>query len=104
MRPKIVDLINLGTLPSEKGADVEKIRLIEETLAKIKPPITNEEAEALVKLFGEDSCFGLAWTLLHLVETAPDWPIEECLKENKTNPWMIRLRRSADNKIHLKHD
>jgi len=95
MRPRIVDLIKFGVLPSEEEADIEKIQLIQETLTNIKPPISNQEAEALVKLFGKDSSFGLAWTLLHLVETAPDWPIEKCLKENKTNPWIILLRQRS---------
>ena len=33
--------------------------------------MTDEEAKLLLGSFGPDDCFGLAWTLLHLIETAP---------------------------------
>ncbi|MDX2851185.1 hypothetical protein [Actinacidiphila glaucinigra] len=33
--------------------------------------MTDEEAHALAGCFGDDECFGVAWVLLHLIETAP---------------------------------
>jgi hypothetical protein len=66
----------------------------QKSLQKVKPPLSDEEAEALVGLFpdSEDECFGLAWSMIHLVETAPHWPLKQCLSD-KTNPWIANLRK-----------
>jgi len=37
-------------------------------LKDIARPIAQDEARELAKLFVPDSCFGLAWSLLHLIE------------------------------------
>ncbi|MFC9692916.1 hypothetical protein ACFTSF_30480 [Kribbella sp. NPDC056951] len=34
-------------------------------------PVTDEETQQLTLAFGDDDCFGVAWSLLHLIETAP---------------------------------
>jgi hypothetical protein len=83
LRKEVLELARLGILPNNRAGEalVSKYEIL---LASITPPITNDEARVLVKLFGTDDGFGLAWTLLHLVESAPDWPIKECLEgENK---------------------
>jgi hypothetical protein len=49
-----------------------------------------------VKLFGLDDCFGLAEPLLHLVESAPGWPLEDCLK-NSDNEWIKFLKLRIEN-------
>ncbi|MFI6875467.1 hypothetical protein ACIBL6_18700 [Streptomyces sp. NPDC050400] len=41
-------------------------------LRAIARPVTREEAKALVSCFGPDDCYGVAWTLLHLIETGPN--------------------------------
>ena len=91
MRPEVEELISRGRLPSS-DSDFVKIQQWQETLEKINPPLSNEEAAALIELFpaDEDECYGLAWTLVHIVETAPSWPLQECL-ENEGNPWIARL-------------
>jgi hypothetical protein len=53
-----------------------------------------DEAKALVELFGADDCFGLAWTLLHVIETAPGWPILDALGDTE-NQWIARLKQRA---------
>jgi hypothetical protein len=40
-------------------------------LEKITKPVSDEEAQALLDPFGPDDCFGMAWTVLHMIETAP---------------------------------
>jgi hypothetical protein len=45
---------------------------------------------------GTDDCFGLAWSVLHLVETAPGWPIEERLQD-ADNEWVSRLKQRFEN-------
>jgi len=95
VRPSILRLSSLGSLPAS-DALVDSIQKYEEAIRAIVAPVTNEEAMILVRLFGPDDCFGLAWSLLHLVETAPAWPIPECLGQ-KTNEWIQRLEKRAQN-------
>ena len=97
MRPEIETLARLGPLPLERDATVEQLKEFEKALLAITSPIEDAEARQLVSLFGPDSCFGLAWTLLHLIETAPGWPLKDCLS-NAANEWIARLRTRANNK------
>ena len=48
MRAEILNLIELGPLPAEGLADPERIRLHERLLEGISPPVTDDEARALV--------------------------------------------------------
>src|SRR5262245_39260975 len=94
MRVEVVQLAKMGTFP-KSTTDIDAIELWQETLETIKPPLSDEEAAVLVGLFPEndDDCFGLAWTLIHLIETAPNWPLKSCL-ETQDNPWIFRLRQA----------
>lgn len=87
----IFTLVSLGPLPKSIEADIEQLRRIETALAEVRTPLSRTEAEALLPVFGHDDCFGLAWSLLHLVETAPD--IADVLANaDPSNEWMERLR------------
>jgi hypothetical protein len=94
MQQAISALLVLGPLPSSAAATVPTMQAFEEQLSNVQTPITDEEASALVKLFGPDDCFGLAWTLLHLIETAPGWPVESALV-GLEGEWIDRLRERA---------
>lgn len=95
MRPEIERLVQLGSLPPESEASLEYLREAEDLYRAIKRPVTDEEARALISLFGPpDSCFGLAWSVLHLIETAPSWPMIDCL-QNPKNEWVASLRDRA---------
>jgi hypothetical protein len=104
MRQEVSELVALGSLPDE-DADEEVIARYEKLVLTISQPVTDEEARVLVGLFGPDDCYGLAWTLLYLIETAPGWPLEECL-ENTSNEWIRRLRTAAETakKHHMHKD
>lgn len=93
IRDEIKELLALGPLPSEETATEEQLRAIDRLLAKTMRPVTDEEARALVTLFQyDDSLFGLAWTLLHLIETAPNCPVTiEPL--DSANEWIKRFWR-----------
>ena len=91
VRNEIEEMRALGPLPSEDLRDVELMKKYDQLYRAIAKPITDEEARVLVKLFGQDGCFGLASSLMHLIETAPGWPLEECLHD-QDNEWVIELR------------
>jgi hypothetical protein len=94
MQSAVRALIDLGPLPNSAMATVPLLKLFEERLRQVRTPVSNEEANELVKLFGPDDCFGLAWTLLHLIETAPGWPIEDAIS-GLEGEWIERLRERA---------
>jgi hypothetical protein len=95
MHPAVTRLATLGTLPAETNASPSALREREELVAQVKPPITNDEARMLVRLLGdaEDSCFGLKWTMLHLIESTPGWPLRDALDGDK--PWQRLLADRA---------
>lgn len=94
MRPEINRLVLLGPLSPEPEASVEHLRQVEALLLSVTKPVSNEEARALVKLFGPDGCFGLAWSILHLIESSPGWPLADCLVDS-SDEWVALLRDRA---------
>lgn len=48
----------------------------------------------MVGLFGPDGCYGLASSVMHLIETAPGWPLTECQLQ-LNNEWKIELGSRA---------
>ncbi|WP_223279692.1 hypothetical protein [Streptomyces sp. SDr-06] len=76
MRPEVQMFVADGPLPDWDASEAE-IEERERQLAAISRPVTPKEAAALATCFGPDDCYGVAWTLLHLIETAtgrvPQW-------------------------------
>jgi hypothetical protein len=91
MRQEVQALVNLGPLPDCDTAQEEQLKAYESLLSSITTPVSDEEARSLVRLFGPDDCYGLAWSLLHLIESAPGWPLQDCLQD-RGNEWTERLR------------
>ena len=94
IRAEIAELEQLGPLPSEDDAEVVKLARIEALYRAIAKPITDNEACVLFELFGPDSCYGLASSFMHLIETAPGWPLKDCLAQLNSD-WKIELRNRA---------
>jgi hypothetical protein len=94
VREPVVRFVGMGPLPSAGSASEEELKEREHLLALIERPLSDDEARELIKTFGPDDCYGLAWTVLHLIETAPGWPIVECL-DDMSNEWWARLRMRA---------
>jgi hypothetical protein len=95
MQQAIIALLELGPLPSSATVTTVTVQAFEDRLSKVQTPVTDEEACALVKLFGPDDCLGLAWTLLHLIETASGWPFKGTL-DTLEGEWIERLRERAE--------
>jgi hypothetical protein len=91
VRMEVLELQRLGPLPSEGDAEVAHLEKVEELYRAIARPLTDDEARILVKLFGPDGCYGIAYSFVHLIETAPGWPLKECLQQ-LNNEWKVELR------------
>lgn len=76
IRDSVRQLAEMGPLPSSAEAAEDIVRLEEygRLLDGLEKPASDEEARLLLRLFGPDECFGLVWSLVHLVESAPGWP------------------------------
>jgi hypothetical protein len=94
IRPEVQQLVSLGPFPASAGAHESDIDRRGAILASIHPPVTNEEAAALMACFGPDDAFGLAWTLVHLIETAPELPLDN-EPGPEANEWLKLLWDSA---------
>jgi hypothetical protein len=88
IRHVVEDLASAGPFPTEE-ATVGEIEETQRRLELITPPVSDEEAQLLLTVFGPDGCFGLAWTLLHLIETAPS-ALTTDYSKNSDNAW-VRL-------------
>ncbi|MEU1329819.1 hypothetical protein [Streptomyces sp. NPDC005865] len=89
MRPDVQTFIACGPLPDGDANEDELDRRVQQ-LNAIPKPVTGEEAEALVSCCGPDDCYGVAWTLLHLIETCPN-PVLTTHPGPDANEWHQRL-------------
>ncbi len=93
VRAEIHRFLELGPLPSEQDdseAGDAAFGELEHSLRAVRPPVSDDEARLLVRGFGVDECFGLAWRLLHLVETAPT-PVPVSAPPADANEWLRLL-------------
>src|ERR1700687_2052438 len=97
IRAEICQFVNMGSFPASRDVEQAVISRQEKLLLRIVPPVNDDEAWELIKLFGPDDYFGAAWTVLHLVESSPNWPLVDSLS-NTSNEWIARLRDRAARK------
>jgi len=105
MRKEVNELRKLGPLPSFKSIldnpnGEALLKKYEALITSIQPPVTDDEARVLVGLFGPDECFEVEWSLIHLIETAPGWPLEDCLVDT-SNEWVAHLKQAVENSRRL---
>ena len=93
-RLEVKHLVSMGQLPPEPGADPAMVDEFHRAIKAIYRPVSTEEAGALLTVFGSDSCYGVAWTLLHLIETAPESPLKT-EPSTDANEWIKRLWERA---------
>lgn len=92
IRDEVKRFVALGRLPSEsdESLSVDQVDRRQAMLGQITRPVSDDEAKLLVTVFGDDDAFGLAWALLHLIETAPHTPIDSP-PEEAANEWIRRI-------------
>ena len=95
MRDVVKRLVALGPLPDEAD-HVAPWDEWQQAAEALPAPATDEEAAAVLTLLPEDegSGFGIAWPLLHFVETAPGWPLKDRLDDSTW--WLRFLRERAE--------
>lgn len=91
VRAEVRALVDAGPIRSEGSATEESVGEVEDMINAISSPVSDREVHELLKAFGEDDCFGLSWTLLRLIETAPGALSAEY--PELSSPWVVLLRR-----------
>ena len=86
-------------MPADESAEATQERIDEynHLVESVRKPVSDGEARVLVKLLPQsedDTFFGIAWGLLHLVESAPGWPLPDALTD-LDNGWVRLLRDRA---------
>lgn len=71
IRRTVQDFIDAGPFPDSQTATTDEVMRLEKLFEAIEAPVSDAEGLALVQSFGPDTFFGLAWALLHLIESAP---------------------------------
>jgi hypothetical protein len=88
-------LADLAPLGDEDDCPEDVLSRVAAGIDSIVRPISTEEARMLLPLFArgaEDTLYGLMWSLLHLVETAPGWPPGELFEYKYGDfPWIDLL-------------
>lgn len=87
-RREVEELVNEG-MPSEE-APLEDTEKAERLLESIIALVTDEEAQMLATAFGPDGCYGLAWSSMHVIETAAGAGTASYLQD-ADNWWVQRL-------------
>jgi hypothetical protein len=95
MRPEVRTFVADGPLPGWDASE-EEIDRRDRQLRAIHGPVTGEEAKALASCFGPDDCYGVAWSLLHLIETGPN-PVLTTEPGPDADEWHQRLHNRAVN-------
>jgi len=96
IRPQVAELVKLGVFPASHDVVHAQIEKQQQLLESIQPPLSDDEARELVKVFGPDDYYGLGWTVLHLIESAPGWPLWDCLRDT-SKEWIQTLRQRLEN-------
>jgi hypothetical protein len=96
VRQAFQNLADLGPLPASEALGEQTARQYEEAVKALPPTPTAKEAVALVELLPPDdsAAFGLAWSILHVIEASPAWPVWEVLDDHTV--WVRRLRERCE--------
>jgi hypothetical protein len=89
VRDEVHHFVALGPLP-DSSASEDTIQGYESALERIMPPVSIDEAKVLIRSFGKGDCNGLAWTLVHLIESGPRLPLGT-EAETEGNEWIRTL-------------
>lgn len=91
VRQSVLDLAGLGPLPPSDHTTPEAVDQWYDRLTAITRPVNEAEALILLTLFGPDDCFGVAWSLLHLIETCKSGVPIYSKPSIDANEWLVRL-------------
>jgi hypothetical protein len=99
VRAVIARLGLLGPLP-EEDADIADgvLERYDDLLRRLVEPLHATDAEVVAGLFPQSACFGMEWTLVHLLENSEGWP-STALQAVNSARWSEVLSTRLDSRI-----
>jgi hypothetical protein len=78
--------------------DAEQITDVQRSIETMARPLSADDISALISALSAagDTAFGLNWSILNLVETAPEWPLWDMLRD-EGNDWVHCFRQRLAN-------
>ena len=97
----LTELYKIGKLPSDldNASDEFPLDEFDELLKQISRPVTENEAIKLINLSPpvDTGCYGLEWTLLHLIETVDIEILQNVINNSEENELKKRIQIRLDN-------
>lgn len=89
-------MLRLGQLPPDDDLSEAEASQFADAIDGLPPTPTADEAVALASILPPDdsTSFGLAWSLLHAIEAAPEWPVWTAMDDR--NWWVTLLRQRCE--------
>jgi hypothetical protein len=100
----LTELYKLGKLPADRDISSDEFPLekFDELLQQFNTPISENEAIKLIALSPpvDTGCYGIEWTLLHLIETIQSDKLQNVLESSNDNELkrLIQIRLDNSNK------
>jgi hypothetical protein len=98
IRAEVARIVALAPLPPEDDCPDELIMDMDAAITAMPMQVTDTEALALLEVLAtpeRSSYYGLMWTLIHAIESAPGWPLPQVW--SRQGPWIENLRTRARN-------
>jgi hypothetical protein len=91
-------------MPASRDADLQAVERWERAVQAIETPVTDDEAIVMMNALprAEDDCFGLAFTLQHACETAPNYGSALVDQSTVSGHWREVLLLHLENAERLK--
>lgn len=101
LRVPVRELVERHDLVLSDDVSGETLAWAETLILSFSRPAQDDEAAMLLGLLSrsDDDCYGLNWSIMHFIETAPNWPDWSVLATVE-GEWAARLRTGALNAGH----
>jgi hypothetical protein len=87
----IFELSKMGSLPDESAEIADGVlERYDELFQQIKSPLTEAEAVVIARLFPPVACFGMEWTIVHMLERSENWP-SKALEAIVSRQWKMEM-------------
>lgn len=97
MQKAVCDLCGIAPKLTD-DLSVEQINAAQRCIEALVPPLSADDISALISVLpaNGDTAYGLNWSILHMIEAAPDWPVWDMLRDSE-NDWVISFRQRLAN-------